>query len=83
VASPVLIREEAVSTTFEQHYSVQQVAKLWGLSEHAVRDAFEHEPGIVRLGNSQSTGRRRKYVTVRIPASVVERIHSRMTGRRE
>lgn len=63
-------------TTFERHYSVEELAKLWQVSDDFVRRLFLHEPGVVvfchpRLG-------RRVYRTLRIPESVAQRVHRRM-----
>jgi len=62
----------------EPHYSVAQVAAMWNLSQDAVRKIFQNEPGVLILGGSGSAHKRR-YFTLRIPQSVVERVHRRMT----
>lgn len=65
-------------TTIELHYSVAQVAEGWNLSPDAVRKIFENEPGVLVLnGNRPHT---RRYRTLRIPASVVERVHKRFSN---
>ena len=61
----------------ERHYSVDEVAEMWGLSPDPVRKLFEHEPGVLVLGNHASRGKRR-YTTLRIPESVVERVYRRL-----
>jgi hypothetical protein len=61
----------------ERHYSVAEVAALWSLSADAVRRLFEREPGVLVL-ESQKPGIR-KYRTFRIPQSVVERVHRRIS----
>jgi hypothetical protein len=61
----------------EPHYTVQQVSKLWQLDEQMVRKIFRNEPGVVSLGSSE--GRyRRAYKTLRIPESMMLRVHRRM-----
>ena len=69
----------------EQHFSVAEIAERWSLSEDTVRRLFENEPGVLVLEPSRSRFSRRRYRTLRIPESVVERVH-RMhlvaTGRR-
>jgi hypothetical protein len=59
----------------QRHYRVAQVAKLWGLSEDAVRPLFCNERGVLALGDSSVGRRKRRYVTLRIPQSVLDRVH--------
>ena len=61
----------------EKHYSVLELKELWGLSEKTIRRMFFSEPGVVKLGHEE--GRfKRAYVTLRIPESVVQRVHRRI-----
>lgn len=69
---------QATDGVFELHYSVKQIAASWGLCENAVRDIFRNEPGVVRIHRPQSRTKR-AYTTLRIPRSVVERVHGRMS----
>ena len=62
----------------ERHYNVAEVAAMWSLSQDAVRKIFQNEPGVLALGGTGS-GCKRRYLTLRIPQSVVERVHRRMT----
>jgi hypothetical protein len=64
----------------ERHYSVAQIAELWGLSPDAVRKIFEREPGVLVIGNDGSTRGKRGYHTLRIPESVMERLHRRLSN---
>lgn len=67
----------------EKHHTPKQLAELWGLSENSVRNLFAAEPGVIRFGEpSRRVGRslRRRYCSLRIPASVAERVHRRLTG---
>ena len=64
---------QAQETTFERHYSVDELASLWGVSEDFVRRLFLHEPGVVVFFKHR-TGKR-TYRTVRIPESVARRVH--------
>ena len=59
------------------HYSVSQVARMWGLSEDSVRRIFENEPGVLVLPRRNS--KRRHYQSMRIPAFVIERVHKRLS----
>jgi len=54
----------------EKHYSPQEVAELWALSDSAIRRLFQDEPGVLKVGEpSQRLGRKlkRRYFTLRIP----------------
>lgn len=55
----------------EQHYSVQEIAERWNMSHNFVLEKFQDEPGVVR-----SQGKRGG--TLRIPASVLERVYRQM-----
>ena len=66
------------ATFAERHYSVAEIGGLWGLSHDAVRKLFQNEPDVLVLGNAESRNRRR-YTTLRVPESVVQRVHRRMT----
>ena len=61
----------------ERHYTVGQIAELWSLSSEVVRKIFEREPGVLVIGDHESRSKRR-YITLRIPQSVVERVHRRL-----
>jgi hypothetical protein len=52
------------------------------VSTDVIRDLFENEPGVVKIGERQS-GRRRRYVTLRIPESVAARVYRRLSGNGE
>jgi hypothetical protein len=64
----------------ERHYTIKEIALMWNLSPHAVRRIFQNEPGVLVLGD-QSNPRRRRYTTLRIPESVLDRVHRRMCSR--
>ena len=66
----------ASEITFERHFSVEQLAEQWGMSEDFVRRLFLHEPDVVVFWK-QRPGRR-VYRTLRIPESVAQRVHRRM-----
>jgi hypothetical protein len=68
---------------FEKHFTPNELADLWGLSSPKIRQMFENEPNVVRIGEpSRRTGRnlKRRYYTMRIPASVAERVHKRLAA---
>jgi len=66
------------STISERHFAVKELALLWAMSPAAIRRLFRNEPGVVRFGKSKK-GHKRDYVTLRIPASVAERVYRRCT----
>jgi len=74
-AEEAFLIEKASSATLERHYTVAEVAAMWGLSKDTVRRMFKNEPGVLVLGG-RSNGRKRGYVTLRIPQSTLERVHA-------
>jgi len=65
------------SVAFERHYCVSEVAELWGLSERTIRRIFNNEPGVFKW-ESGETRSKRSYRTLRIPESVVQRVHRKL-----
>jgi hypothetical protein len=66
---------------FERHFKPEELGKLWGLSANAIRTLFEEEVGVLKINRPEKL-HKRKYVTLRIPASVAERVHARFDARR-
>jgi len=62
----------------ERHYSVGEIAERWALSGKTVRRMFEIEEGVLQWG-SPETRRKRGYITLRIPESVMLRVHRQRT----
>ena len=75
-ATPI---DTQVPTFTERHYSVSEIAALWKLSQDAVRKIFHDEPGVLVLGGQETTNKRR-YTTLRIPESVLQRVHRRLAN---
>ncbi len=61
----------------ERHYTPAEVAELWNLDVETIRRIFQHEHGIVVL-QSPVNKHKRPYKTIRIPQSVLERVHQRL-----
>lgn len=61
----------------ERHYSVAEVAKMWNLSTDMIRRLFAKEPGVLVFERDKGRVHKRRYATLRIPESVVERVHRR------
>ena len=66
-----------MSPSTEKHYTIAEVAALWGLSWTTVRRLLHGEHGIVVIGNP-GNARRKPYQTIRIPESVLARLHARL-----
>lgn len=56
----------------EKHYSVKELASLWGVSADTVRRRFNGEPGILNLKTNYNA-------MMRIPESVAKRVYNRST----
>ena len=67
-------------SAFETHYTIQEIAEKWHLSEKVIRNLFRDEPGVIRI-DSEERRFKRGYCTLRVPESVIQRVHSRL-GRR-
>lgn len=63
----------------ERHYAVAEIAEIWNLSRDVVRKIFESEPGVLVIGNDGSRSKR-GYHTLRIPESVMERVHRKFSN---
>ena len=66
-----LSTEQAQS--LEIHLDIPQISALWGVDRKTVMAAFRDEPGVIAI-----KGRSRE--TMRVPISVVNRIHRRLSG---
>jgi hypothetical protein len=62
----------------ERHYTPAELADLWGVSVQTVRELFKDEDGVSKIG-SDGTRNRRAYKTLRIPYSVAERVHTKLS----
>src|SRR5262245_16335302 len=60
----------------EKHFTVKELAQILAMSPAAVRRLYANEPGVLRFG-AERRGHTRDYVTLRIPASVAERVYRR------
>jgi hypothetical protein len=68
------------SVHIERHYAVAEIAELWNLSADKVRELFENEPGVLVIGE-RSPRHKRRYITLRIPQKVLERVHHRLSSK--
>lgn len=67
----------SIDLASEKHYSVIEISKLWALSQKTVRRIFEREPGVIQWG-SMETRHKRGYRTLRVPETVLLRVHRKL-----
>ena len=70
-----------MTQAMEKHFSVAQVAEIWGISVITVRRIFDEEPGVLHIETPRLLNGRKK-TTLRIPESVLARVHERRSARR-
>src|SRR6266436_921969 len=68
------------SVHIERHYAVTEIAEMWNLSVDKVRELFQGEPGVLVIGE-RSPRHKRRYVTLRIPQTVLELVHCRLSSK--
>jgi len=72
------VSEPSAKVFAEQHYTVEEIAQMWKLSKDSVRRLFKDESGVLVLSPQNRKGKR-SYSTVRIPSSVLERVHKKLS----
>lgn len=72
-------RKITASASAQKHYTVSQVAQQWGVSADLIRDVFSSEPGVLRF-DRPATRNKRAYSTLRIPESVLVRVHTHLSA---
>jgi hypothetical protein len=73
-------QQPALAPALEKHYSVGEIAELWGISDNTARKLFADEPGVLSWGSEEKMGRYRSrgYRSIRVPESVMIRVHRRL-----
>ena len=61
----------------EKHYTVGEVAELWGWSGNTVRKLFRDEAGVLQSNLPSLMRRKKRNVSLRIPESVMLRVHAK------
>jgi hypothetical protein len=61
-------------TPFERHFKPSELAKLWGFGVDKIRAWFQDCPGVL-IEDRPETCHKRGYKSMRIPASVAERVY--------
>jgi hypothetical protein len=74
-----VIQHDACSPVIERYYTVREVASILNLSDDKVRRMFQDEPGVLIIGD-EKTRLKRKYLTLRIPESVLQRVLKRLSN---
>ena len=59
-------------TTFERHYRVSDLARLWGLGRETVRKLVKDDPGVIKI----RMGRKKAHTIYSVPESAARRIHT-------
>jgi hypothetical protein len=59
---------------FERHYRPIELAELWGFGVDKIREWFTDQPGIL-IEDRPETLNKRGYRSMRIPASVAEKVY--------
>jgi hypothetical protein len=62
------------NTTFEKHYRISDLARLWGLGRETVRKLVKDDPGVIKI----RMGRKKAHTIYSIPESAARRIHTRL-----
>ena len=63
----------------ERHFTPQELSDMWKVSIQTIREIFQNEEGVLKIGRD-GTRTRRRYKTLRIPESVVDRVHTRLSA---
>ena len=66
--------ESSVPLHLQRHFHVNELAKLWGVSENTARRWFKEEPDVMRITLGYRRGKDHR-VCLRIPESVAERVY--------
>lgn len=67
-----------VELATERHHSRAEIAAMWDISEDTVTTIFEHETDVIWI--TKPAKHKRRYRTMRVPHSVLLRVHRRLTN---
>jgi len=62
------------NSTFEKHYRVNELARMWGLGRETVRLLVKDDPGVIKI----RMGRKKAHTIYSVPESAASRIHTRL-----
>lgn len=74
------MKHRAEVDPFEPHYTTHEIAEMWKLDDTTVRRIFQDEPGVFKIGKLGRHDGKRDYITLRIPASVANRVYRQRTA---
>src|SRR5271155_5606193 len=60
--------------TFEKHYRIGDLARMWGLGRETVRKLVKDDPGVIKI----RMGKKKEHTVYSIPESAARRIHTRL-----
>lgn len=63
-----------MSDPSESHFTPAELAEAWQLDKSTIRRIFIDMPGVLKIGRRVARGKRR-YVTLRIPREIAERVY--------
>jgi hypothetical protein len=67
-------RQIQFDSTFEIHYTIGDLAKLWRLGRETVRLLVKDEPGVLKI----RMGMRKAITRYSVPESVARRVHTKL-----
>ena len=62
------------NTSFERHYRIGELARLWSLGRETVRKLVKDDPGVIKI----RMGRKKAHTIYSVPESAARRIHTRL-----
>jgi hypothetical protein len=62
------------NTTFEKHYRISDLARLWGLGRETVRKLVKDDPDVIKI----RMGRKKSHTIYSVPESAAHSIHTRL-----
>jgi hypothetical protein len=62
----------------EKHWTCKDIATLWKMHPDTVRPMFKDLPGVIKIARPK-TRTKRSYVSLRIPESVMQRVHATLS----
>ena len=62
------------NTTFEKHYCIGELSRIWGLGRETVRKLVKDDPGVIKI----RMGRKKAHTVYSVPESAAHRIHTRL-----
>ena len=63
-----------MDNTFEKHYRIGDLSRMWGLGRETVRKLVKDDPGVIKI----RMGRKKAHTIYSIPESAARRIHTRL-----